>query len=156
MLKLTYSKIDCLCYNNQVEIDRRSLEKLTTSLSVTLLGLLTLTLTLVVSNYVFGWDLFPKSIEKIGLVIILSVLIGLELAGFWGLLLAIPVAVVLMELFNDIEKHHLENISSLKTRISQIKQLEVGETVGYNRKGVASKKIFFKFKSCLFFSVKNK
>lgn len=42
--------------------------------------------------------------------------------------------------FNDIEKHHLENISSLKTRISQIKQLEVGETVGYNRKGVASKK----------------
>ena len=56
-----------------MEIDRRSLEKLTTSLSVTLLGLLTLTLTLVVSNYVFGWDLFPKSIEKIGLVIILSV-----------------------------------------------------------------------------------
>jgi alanine racemase len=42
--------------------------------------------------------------------------------------------------FNDIEKHNLENISSLKTRISQIKQLEVGETLGYNRKGVASKK----------------
>ena len=42
--------------------------------------------------------------------------------------------------FNDIEKHHLENISSLKTRISQIKQLEVGETVGYNRKGIVSKK----------------
>jgi alanine racemase len=42
--------------------------------------------------------------------------------------------------FNDIEKHNLENISSLKTRVSQIKHLEVGETVGYNRKGVASKK----------------
>jgi len=42
--------------------------------------------------------------------------------------------------FNEIEKLNLENISSLKTRISQIKQLEVGETVGYNRKGVASKK----------------
>ena len=27
--------------------------------------------------------------------------------------------------FNDIEKQNLENISSLKTRISQIKQLEL-------------------------------
>ena len=43
--------------------------------------------------------------------------------------------------FNDIEKHNLENISSLKTRISQIKELEIGETVGYNRKGVATKKM---------------
>ena len=41
--------------------------------------------------------------------------------------------------FNDIEKHNLENISSLKTRISQIKKLEIGETVGYSRKGVAKK-----------------
>lgn len=42
--------------------------------------------------------------------------------------------------FNEIEKQNLENISSLKTRVSQIKHLESGETVGYNRKGVASKK----------------
>lgn len=41
--------------------------------------------------------------------------------------------------FNEVEKIHLENISSLKTRVSQIKELEVGETVGYNRKGVAAK-----------------
>ncbi len=39
--------------------------------------------------------------------------------------------------FNDIEKHNLENISSLKTRISQLKNLECGDTVGYNRKGIA-------------------
>ena len=43
--------------------------------------------------------------------------------------------------FNDVEKHNLENISSLKTRVSQIKELEIGETVGYNRKGVATKKM---------------
>lgn len=43
--------------------------------------------------------------------------------------------------FNDIEKQNLENISSLKTRISQIKELEPGETVGYNRKGIAHKKM---------------
>jgi alanine racemase len=40
--------------------------------------------------------------------------------------------------FNDIEKHNLENISSLKTRISQIKYLKTGDTIGYNRKGVAN------------------
>jgi predicted PurR-regulated permease PerM len=34
----------------------------------------------------------------------LSVLIGAKLAGFWGLILAIPVAVALLELADDVEK----------------------------------------------------
>ena len=41
------------------------------------------------------------------LVVILSVLIGFELAGFWGLVLSIPVAVILMELMNDAEKNKI-------------------------------------------------
>jgi predicted PurR-regulated permease PerM len=38
------------------------------------------------------------------LVVILSVLVGYELAGFWGIIISIPVAVVLLEFMNDIEK----------------------------------------------------
>ncbi len=38
------------------------------------------------------------------LIIILSVLAGFELAGFWGIVLSIPSAVVIMELMNDLEK----------------------------------------------------
>ncbi len=38
------------------------------------------------------------------LVVILSVLIGAELAGIWGVFLAVPVAVCLLEFFDDIEK----------------------------------------------------
>jgi len=38
--------------------------------------------------------------------------------------------------FNDMEKQNLENISSLKTKISQIKHLQKGDTVGYSRKGM--------------------
>ncbi len=38
------------------------------------------------------------------LMVILSVLIGFELAGFWGMILAIPVSVFFMEFMNDIEK----------------------------------------------------
>ena len=38
------------------------------------------------------------------LIVILSVLIGFELGGFWGMVLSIPVAVFIMELSNDIEK----------------------------------------------------
>lgn len=56
-----------------MEINRRQLEKTTASIAVTLLGLMTLALVLVASNYIFKWDLFPKSIEKIGLVILLSI-----------------------------------------------------------------------------------
>lgn len=39
------------------------------------------------------------------IVVILSILIGFELGGLWGLLLAIPVAIFLMELLSDLEKH---------------------------------------------------
>jgi alanine racemase len=40
--------------------------------------------------------------------------------------------------FNELEKQQLKNISSLRTRISQIKQLKKGDTVGYSRKGIAN------------------
>lgn len=53
----------------------------------------------------------PLIIEKVvGLspvVIILSVLIGFELGGVWGILLAIPVAVAAMEFMADIEKNKI-------------------------------------------------
>jgi len=39
------------------------------------------------------------------IVVILSALIGFELGGLWGLLLAIPVAIFMMELMSDLEKH---------------------------------------------------
>ncbi len=38
------------------------------------------------------------------LVVILAILIGYDLAGLWGVILAIPVAVFITELLNDIEK----------------------------------------------------
>ncbi|MFT5359595.1 MAG: putative PurR-regulated permease PerM [Candidatus Paceibacteria bacterium] len=50
----------------------------------------------------------PLVVQKVTgispLVVILAVLIGVQLAGFWGLILAIPVAVVLMEFASDVEK----------------------------------------------------
>ncbi len=41
--------------------------------------------------------------------------------------------------FNGTEKQNLENISSLKTKISQLKQVQPGDTVGYSRRGQVSK-----------------
>ncbi|MDP9249730.1 MAG: AI-2E family transporter [bacterium] len=53
----------------------------------------------------------PLIIEKVvGLspvVIILSVLIGFNLGGVWGVLLAIPIAVAAMEFLNDMEKNKI-------------------------------------------------
>ncbi|MEO5634984.1 MAG: AI-2E family transporter [Candidatus Paceibacterota bacterium] len=52
--------------------------------------------------------LSPLVINKVvglsPIVIILAALIGFELGGVWGLVLAIPVAVVIMELISDVEK----------------------------------------------------
>ena len=50
----------------------------------------------------------PLIIKKVvglsPIVIILSILIGFELGGFWGAILAIPMAIVVMEFLSDIEK----------------------------------------------------
>ncbi|MEK7088586.1 MAG: AI-2E family transporter [Patescibacteria group bacterium] len=43
------------------------------------------------------------------LVVILAALIGFELGGFWGLVLAIPVAVFIMELMSDLEKKKISS-----------------------------------------------
>ncbi len=41
------------------------------------------------------------------LVVILAAIIGFEIGGFWGLVLAIPVAVFVMELMSDLEKRKM-------------------------------------------------
>lgn len=50
----------------------------------------------------------PLIVQKVvgisSLVVILSLLIGMKLAGFWGVMLAIPVAVCLMEFLSDVKK----------------------------------------------------
>jgi len=49
--------------------------------------------------------LLIKSIVGLSpLVVILSILIGYELGGIWGMILAIPIAVFVMELMSDLEK----------------------------------------------------
>jgi predicted PurR-regulated permease PerM len=51
--------------------------------------------------------ILKKAVGLSPLVIILSLLIGFELGGAWGVVLSIPVAVVVMELLNDVEKRKI-------------------------------------------------
>lgn len=55
-----------------------------------------------------GYLISPLVMNKLTgvspLVVILSVLIGVHLAGFWGLILAVPVAVTILEYIKDLEK----------------------------------------------------
>lgn len=55
-----------------------------------------------------GYLIAPLVVNRVTgvspLVVILSVLIGVTLAGFWGLILAVPVAVTIIEYINDLEK----------------------------------------------------
>jgi predicted PurR-regulated permease PerM len=52
--------------------------------------------------------IYPLIIKKVigisPLVVVLSIIIGLELAGFFGVILAIPTAVCLLEFLDDLEK----------------------------------------------------
>jgi predicted PurR-regulated permease PerM len=42
------------------------------------------------------------------ILVIIALLIGLNLAGFMGVILSVPLAAALMEFVNDIEKKKLE------------------------------------------------
>lgn len=53
--------------------------------------------------------IIKKAVGISSLVVIVSLLIGMKLAGFWGVLLSIPVAVCLMEFLNDLDKKKKES-----------------------------------------------
>jgi len=57
--------------------------------------------------FLFAPLIIKKIVGLSPIVIILSALIGFELGGFWGLVLAIPVAVIIMEFLSDIEKNKI-------------------------------------------------
>lgn len=59
-----------------------------------------------------GYLIAPMVVHKMTgvspLVVILSVLVGIQVAGLWGLILAVPVAVTILEYVGDIEKKKLK------------------------------------------------
>jgi len=55
--------------------------------------------------FLFAPLIIKKIVGLSPIVIILSALIGFELGGFWGLVLAIPLTVIVMEFLSDIEKN---------------------------------------------------
>jgi predicted PurR-regulated permease PerM len=65
-----------------------------------------------------GYLIAPLVVQKATgispLVVILSVLIGINLAGFWGLILAIPVAVTILEYIKDLEIKKEAELKRLK------------------------------------------
>ena len=58
--------------------------------------------------------LYPLVVKKIigvnPLVVIISLIVGYELVGFLGIILAVPLATLLMELVSDIEKNKRTNV----------------------------------------------
>ncbi|MEN9582174.1 MAG: hypothetical protein RL641_128 [Candidatus Parcubacteria bacterium] len=60
-----------------------------------------------IESYVFQPLVVKRVVGISPLVVILSVLAGFQLAGVWGLILAIPVTVALLEYVDDIEKRRV-------------------------------------------------
>lgn len=63
--------------------------------------------------FVFQPLIINKVVGLSPLVVILAVLIGFELGGLWGVVLAIPVAVFVMELMSDMEKRKVFSRTSI-------------------------------------------
>jgi predicted PurR-regulated permease PerM len=59
--------------------------------------------------YLFSPLVIKKVTGLSPLIMILAVLVGFELGGFWGLILSIPGAMLFMEIMNDIEKNKISS-----------------------------------------------
>jgi predicted PurR-regulated permease PerM len=62
-------------------------------------------------GYVLGPVIAHRTVGIPPLVVLLSFLIGISIAGFWGALIAIPVAVFTLEYIGDVEKQKLVPIT---------------------------------------------
>lgn len=60
-------------------------------------------------NYLIAPMLTKKTTGVSPLVVIISLLVGAQLAGFWGIILAVPGAVLVLEILEDYEKKKLPN-----------------------------------------------
>ena len=72
-----------------------------------ILGLLVLAFYIIVQqfeNHLIYPLVVKKTVGVNSILVILSLVIGGKIAGFFGLILAVPIAAVLMEIVNDIEK----------------------------------------------------
>jgi predicted PurR-regulated permease PerM len=68
-------------------------------------ALLTLSVFLIVNqleNYVITPKIMNSVIGVPAIIILISVIVGAKLAGFWGVVIAVPMAAIMMELVNDI------------------------------------------------------
>ncbi len=55
-------------------------------------------------NYVLGPAIVKRVVGIPPLIVLVAFLIGITLAGFWGALLAMPIAVLVLEYLSDVEK----------------------------------------------------
>ncbi len=60
-----------------------------------------------VENYVLSPVVAHRTVGIPPLVVLLSFVIGITVAGFWGAIIAIPVAVFILEYISDVEKQKL-------------------------------------------------
>ena len=60
-----------------------------------------------IENYVFSPIVARRVVGIPPLVVLLAFLMGITLAGFWGALIAMPVAVFILEYMSDVEKKKL-------------------------------------------------
>lgn len=56
-------------------------------------------------NYVIGPAMVKRVVGIPPLIVLVAFLIGITIAGFWGALLAMPIAVLVLEYIGDIEKN---------------------------------------------------
>jgi predicted PurR-regulated permease PerM len=66
-------------------------------------------------NYIIAPLIIKKAVGISPLVVILALFIGATLAGFWGIILAVPVSVLLIEYLTDIEEDKVKYLQKRHT-----------------------------------------
>ena len=83
----------------------------------TSLGLMVLGLYIIIQQFE-NHLIYPLVVKKVvgvpPLMVIIALLIGVQLAGFLGIIIAVPIAAVLMEFANDVEKKKRKEVIAME------------------------------------------
>ncbi len=79
---------------------------------------LTVALVFFIISQLENYVIYPKVMNKVigvpAIVILIAFIMGAKVAGFWGIVLAVPLAAIVMEFVNDILNEKLPNQNSVE------------------------------------------
>jgi predicted PurR-regulated permease PerM len=64
-----------------------------------------------IENHILYPNVMNKMVGVPSVVVIISLIVGAKLAGFWGILIAVPLAAIMIGFLDDLDNHKIPEVN---------------------------------------------